>query len=333
MARKKTATRRRRIATIGVLTSGGDAPGMNAAVRAVVRVGCGRGLRVYGIRRGYQGVLQDHMDLMDERSVGNIVQRGGSILGSSRSDEFKRASGLKKACAVLARRSLDGLLLIGGDGTMRGGRALMAKGGPPCIGIPATIDNDIAGTDRTIGFDTAINTALEAMDKIRDTANTVELLHFVEVMGRGSGWIAMMTGLGGGAEAIVIPERPTDIADLCRRIRESLAAGKRGVIIVVAEGGYEGGATALADAVHRRLDLENRVTILGHVQRGGSPSAADRVLGSRLGAAAVEAVLAGAAGVMIGEHERRIATTPLARVVGRRHKLDTQLIRLIEQIA
>ncbi len=330
---ERVAKKHRAIATLGVLTSGGDAPGMNATVRAVVRAALARGIRVYGIQRGYQGLLDGDLRPLGVRSVGNIIQRGGSVLGSSRCKAFETKAGRRAALAVIEAQALDGLILIGGDGTMRGGRALARDGGPPYIGIPATIDNDIAGTDRTIGFDTAINTALQAIDKIRDTANTVELLHFVEVMGRGSGWIALMAGLGGGAEAIVMPERKVDLAKLCGGIHASLAAGKRGVIIIVAEGAVAGGATALAREVGTGLGLDYRVTILGHTQRGGSPSAADRVLGSRLGAAAVEGLLAGETAVLAGEIKRTITLTPLARVLRRKNKLEPELIRLLGLIA
>jgi len=205
--------------------------------------------------------------------------------------------------------------------------------GPPVIGIPATIDNDVACTDRTIGFDTAVNTAIDALDKIRDTADTIELLHFVEVMGRGSGWIAMLTGIGAGAEAVVLPETAIDVPLLCKRIRDSLASGKRSIIVIVAEGGYKGGATALGRVVGKRIGLDYRVNILGHIQRGGSPSAADRVLGSQLGAEAVAALVSGSANVMVGRIHDKIIRTPIAQVLRKKRRIDPSLARLLELIA
>lgn len=334
MAKKTSRAKREpRIDTIGVLTSGGDAPGMNATVRAVVRSARVRGLRVYGVRRGFRGLLDDDLRPMDERSVGNIIQRGGSILGSSRAREFETKAGRARALRTVESQGIGGLVLIGGDGTLRGGRALTEDGGPPIVGIPATIDNDVACTDRTIGFDTAVNTAIDALDKIRDTADTIELLHFVEVMGRGSGWLAMLTGIGAGAEAVILPEKATDVPALCTRIRESLAAGKRSIIVIVAEGGYKGGATTLGRVVGRRIGLDYRVNILGHIQRGGSPSAADRVLGSQLGAEAVTALLSGSANVMVGRIHDKIIRTPITEVLRKKRRIDPSLSQLLELIA
>jgi 6-phosphofructokinase 1 len=324
----------RGLEAIGVLTSGGDAPGMNAAIRAVARSALGHGVAVFGVQRGYEGLMEADLIALNKRSVGNIIQRGGSVLGSSRAPKFRTKAGRQKARRVLEAHGIGGLVVIGGGGTMRGARALVAlDGGPVCVAVPATIDNDICGTDRSIGFDTAINTALNALDNIRDTAHTVELLHFIEVMGRDCGWIALMTGVGGGAEAAILPETPTDVEALCHRIDERLSAGKRGVIVVVAEGGFDGGATQLAKEVGAQLKLEYRVNILGHIQRGGRPSASDRVLASQLGVAAVDALLSGRTGVMVGEVDRRIVTTPFDEAIRRRRSLDRDLIRLISLLA
>ena len=281
------------ISNVGVLTSGGDSPGMNAATRAVVRTAIANGLAVTGISRGFTGLVAGDFEPLDARSVSNIIQVGGTVLKTSRCDAFYEPSGRAAAAENLARQGVDGLVAIGGDGTFRGLHALVAEHGVRCIGIPGTIDNDIAGTDQTIGFDTAVNTALESIDKIRDTAASHERIFFIEVMGRNRGSIALEVGVAGGAEAILIPEVPVDLDGLCRTLTDGREAGKTSFIIVVAEGAYPGGAQAVGEAVHERVGLDYRVSVLGHVQRGGSPTSFDRALGSRMGRAAVEALVSG----------------------------------------
>lgn len=319
--------------TIGVLTSGGDAPGMNACIRAVVRTALGHGMDVMGVRRGFLGLMAGDLLPLDRGSVANVIQRGGTILGTSRAPAFETEEGRAEARRALAEARVGALVLIGGDGTFRGAHALMEEGGPPCMGVPGTIDNDVWGTDWTIGFDTALNTALEAIDRIRDTAASHERLHFVEVMGRHCGEIAVACGLAGGAEAVAIPEEATDVPELCERIEKDIRRGKRAAIVVVAEGDETGGARALADEVARRIGLDARVTILGHIQRGGSPTAADRILGSRLGAAAVDALVAGRSGLMMGEVSREITLTPLEETWRERPPPDPELRRLIVRLA
>lgn len=286
---------------LGVLTSGGDAPGMNACIRAVVRAALGRSMEVVGVRRGFEGIFERQFEPLDRASIVNIVQRGGTILGTSRSPRMRTAAGLAEAVATLAGQGIDGMVLIGGDGTFRGGAALEAAGGPPTVGVPGTIDNDVAGTDRSLGFDTAVNTAVDAIDRIRDTATSHELLHFVEVMGRHCGAIALASGVAGGAEAVLVPELPLTDDELADRIAAAIARGKRSVIVVVSEGARPGGAADAAGHIGARLGLDHRLTVLGHVQRGGSPSAADRILGAELGVDAVSALAEGARGVFVGE--------------------------------
>ena len=316
---------------LAVLTSGGDAPGMNAAIRAVVRAGLASGGTVTGINRGYAGLLDNDFRTLDRGSVVNIIQRGGTILGTGRCDEFKTASGIDRACTVLAQQKIDGLILIGGDGTFRGASALEAAGGPPVIGIAGTIDNDVFGTDRTLGFDTAVNTALDAIDRVRDTATSHEMLHFVEVMGRHSGWLAVAAGLAGGAEAVLCPEMPSRVDEIVEQVSASMAAGKRSVLIVVAEG-YDRGAVDAADAIGPRLGLDYRVTTLGHIQRGGSPTAIDRMSGGALGAAAVDALVAGRTGFMVGHRSEQIVETPFELTWSQNHPVPNDLLDLLNRL-
>lgn len=318
---------------IGVLTSGGDAPGMNACIRAVVRVGLEHGMEVLGIRRGYAGLLAGEIEPLERRSVANVIHHGGTILGTSRSGEFRTPEGRARARGILAEQAIEGLIPIGGDGTFRGAHALVTEGGPPCIGVPGTIDNDVVGTDRSLGFDTAVNTALEAIDRIRDTAASHELVHFVEVMGRHCGWLALAAGVAGGAEAVLVPETPTDVAVIAARIEDELDRGKRFFIVVVAEGDETGGARAVAAEVERLVRRETRVTTLGYIQRGGAPTAADRILGGRLGAAAVDALAAGHTGRMVGEVGGKIVLTPLEETWAGRHELPTDLLALSSRLA
>jgi 6-phosphofructokinase 1 len=318
---------------IGLLTSGGDAPGMNACIRAVVRYGVNRKLEVIGIRRGYCGILEENFVKLGNRSVSNIVQRGGTILETARCEEMKSREGIRKANEVLRREGIEGLITIGGDGTFRGATALSKAGKVKVIGIPGTIDNDVYGTDYTIGFDTAVNTALDAIDKIRDTAGSLQRPFFVEVMGKCRGFIALEVGVAGGAENILIPEVETKIEPLSLDIRRSFKRGKKSSIVVVAEGDDAGGAFSIARQVWERLKLEYRICVLGHVQRGGSPTARDRVLASKLGAAAVDALVKGMSGYMVGEMKGEIALTPLRETWEKRKELDSDLLRLVKVLA
>jgi 6-phosphofructokinase 1 len=318
---------------IGVLTSGGDAPGMNACIRAVVRCGVSRKLEIIGIRRGYCGILEEDFVKLGSRSVANTIQRGGTFLETARCEEMKTEEGIRKANEVLRREGIEGLIPIGGDGTFRGAVALAESGGVKVIGVPGTIDNDVYGTDNAIGFDTAINTALDAIDKVRDTAGSLHRLFFVEVMGKSRGFIALEVGVAGGAEDILIPEVETSVEQLCLDIRRNFKKGKRSSIVIVAEGDDAGGAFSIAQQVWERLKLEYRVCVLGHVQRGGSPTAKDRVLASKLGAAAVNALAKGVAGYMVGELKGEIAFTPLRETWEKKKKLDRNLLRLVKALA
>lgn len=283
---------------IGVLTSGGDAPGMNAAVRGVVRSAHSRKIEVSGIIRGYTGLVNEDIQKMSHRSVSNIINKGGTILKTSRCPEFMTKEGQKRAIEILHRNSIEGLVVIGGDGTYHGGLALSKDWDFPCIGVPGTIDNDLAGTDRTIGSDTAVETALSAIDKIKDTVNSMERIFVVEVMGRNCGYIALKVALAGGAEQVLVPEVEFDISELCQEITEGYIRGKASWIIVVAEGAASG--PELAKKISDITDLETRAVVLGHVQRGGSPTAEDRILGGRLGEAAVDLLLKGESGKAVG---------------------------------
>ncbi len=319
------------IKKIGLLTSGGDCSGMNACIRSVVRCAIFHGLEVAGIIKGYQGLIDGQLNLLDRRSVSNILGSGGTILKTARSAEFKTAAGQKKARDIVKANALDGLIVIGGNGSFRGAHALWRRHKVPVIGIPATIDNDISGTDSTIGEDTAVNTALYAIDKIRDTATSLERIFVVEVMGRDSGYIALQAGLAGGAEDIIIPERRYDIGKMCADIRAGHKKGKISWIIVVAEGAAS--ATDVAKKISRRTGLETRVTVLGHIQRGGSPSADDRVLATQLGARAVEFLIAGQTDKMTGVVDNDIKAVDLAYAIKKR-KIDTGILyRLIRILA
>jgi 6-phosphofructokinase 1 len=319
--------------TIGVLTSGGDAPGMNACIRAIVRSGISRGLEVLGIRRGYCGILDEDFTELGSRSVSNIIHRGGTILETARCEELKMEEGIRKAAEILRDHAIEGLITIGGDGTFRGAAALAEAGEAKVIGVPGTIDNDVYGTDYAIGFDTAINTALDAIDKIRDTAGSLQRPFFVEVMGKSRGFIALEVGIAGGAEEILIPELETNVEELCLDIRRSFSKGKKSTIVIVAEGDEAGGALSIAQQVWERLRMEYRICVLGHVQRGGSPTARDRVLASKLGAAAVDALVDGRSGYMVGELKGEIAFTPLRETWEKRKELDGNSLRLIKVLA
>jgi 6-phosphofructokinase 1 len=318
---------------IGVLTSGGDAPGMNACIRAVVRCGVSHKLEVVGIRRGYCGILEEDFVKLGSRSVANTIHRGGTILETARCEEMKTDDGIRKANEILRRQGIEGLITIGGDGTLRGATKLAEAGKVSIISVPSTIDNDVYGTDYTIGFDTAVNTALDAIDKIRDTAGSLPRPFFIEVMGRNRGFIALEVGIAGGAEDILIPEIETKIEQLSLNIKRSFERGKKSSIVIVAEGDEAGGAFSIAQQVWERLKLEYRICVLGHVQRGGSPTARDRVLASRLGAAAVDALVKGMSGYMVGEMKGEIALTPLRETWEKRKELDSDLLRLVKVLA
>jgi 6-phosphofructokinase 1 len=283
---------------IGVLTSGGDAPGMNAALRSIVRMAIAKNLEVMGIYRGYTGLIEDDVKQLDHRSVSNIINRGGTVLKTSRSQEFMTREGQQRAVETIKKHNIDGLVVIGGDGSYRGAHVLTKDWKIPCIGVPGTIDNDLNGTDYTIGSDTALNTALEAIDKIRDTSTSLERIFVVEVMGRLSGYIALNVALAGGAEQVVIPERPFDIQQMCQEITEGYIRGKASWIVIVAEGVIKAGD--VAKKIHENTDLETREVVLGHIQRGGVPTAKDRILAARLGAAAVELLEKGESGKAVG---------------------------------
>ncbi len=316
---------------IGVFTSGGDAPGMNACIRAAVRRALAEGLEVIGIRRGYGGLIDGDFVEMDRQSVSNILQKGGTILKSARSDDFITGAGRAKAAEQVRAAGIDALVAIGGDGTLQGATLLMDEHSVPTVGCPGTIDNDLYGTDETIGFDTALNTALENLDRIRDTADAHGRLFLVEVMGRDTGFIALACGIGGGAELVVVPEMLTDIAAVKERVLSVMTSQARSSIVVVAEGGELGGAHRLAEALREDPafdEIDLRVTVLGHVQRGGSPTARDRVLASRLGSAAVEALIEGHTGVMVGLVNGDIKLTPMRNAWSRKKELDLDLLQL-----
>jgi len=318
---------------IGVLTSGGDAPSMNACIRAIVRCAVGHKLEVIGIRRGYAGLLEGEFVKLGPRSVANVIHHGGTFLETARCEEMKTKEGIKKASEALHQEGIEGLITLGGDGTFRGAVALAESAGIRVIGIPATIDNDVYGTDYSIGFDTATNTALDAIDKIRDTAGSLQRPFFIEVMGRYRGFIALNVGIAGGAENILIPETETKIEELCLNIGRNFRKGKKSSIVIVAEGDEAGGVFQVAQQVWERLRLDYRICVLGHVQRGGSPTARDRILASKLGAAAVDALVNGKTGYMVGELKGEIAFTPLEETWGKRKELDKNLLRLIKVLA
>ncbi len=306
---------------LGVMTSGGDAPGMNAAVRAVTRAAIGNGFRVLGFSRGYEGILHEQFQELNSRSVSNIVQRGGTILRTARSAEFTTAAGVKKAATLLDQLGVGAMVLIGGDGTFRGAIDLGKVWSGQIIGLPGTIDNDLAGTDFTIGFDTAVNTAVDAIDKIRDTAAAHERFFLVEVMGRHCGQIALAVGIAGGAEEILIPERPEAVSEVCERLCAGRSIGKTSSIIVVAEG-VKGGAFGVAEQLKKLSQNEYRVVVLGYIQRGGDPSAEDRCLATRLGFRAVEAIVRGESGKMAGEVGGKPVLVPFPIAVKGKRRAD-----------
>lgn len=320
----------KKLKRIGVLTSGGDSPGMNAAIRAVVRTCAYYKVEAVGVYRGYQGLIEGDFITLDARSVRHIVSRGGTILKSARSDEFRTVAGRKKAFNKLKEAKIDALVLIGGDGTFTGGVKFQEEYDFPVIGVPGTIDNDIFGTNFTIGYDTALNTVVHAIDKIRDTATSHNRLFFVEVMGRDSGFIALNSGIGAGAEDILIPEENIGIDTLLKSLKRSKKAGKTSSIIVVSEGDKTGkNVFELANYIDDNLpEYETKVSVLGHMQRGGSPSCFDRVMASRMGIKAVEVLLENKAGVMVGIQNNKMALVPLEKAIKGDHIINKELLRM-----
>jgi len=315
---------------LAVLTSGGDAPGMNAAIRAVTRAAIAQGVEVVGIRRGYEGLLEGDIIPMSISSVGGIIHRGGTILRTARCERFLRPEGVNEGLDQLRTFDIDALVVIGGDGSFRGAWELDQRGFP-VAGVPGTIDNDVAGTDATIGFDTAANTALEAVVRLRDTASSHERLFIVEVMGRGSGYLALYVGVSGGAELVVVPEVPFDLEKTCERLHYGRKRGKTHSLIVLAEGVMP--AHELAAKLQDTGGYDARITVIGHIQRGGGPTAADAVLASRMGAHAVEALLAGERGIMVGSVDNVMVTSPLPTAWESKKALPQTLLRLVDTLS
>jgi len=318
---------------IGVLTSGGDSAGMNAAIRAVVRTALTYNLSVFGIKRGYEGLIEDDMLEMDYDSVSGILSRGGTILYSARSQEFLKPEGREKAIKNVRSREIEGLVVIGGDGSFQGAHKLYQEYAIPVVGIPGTIDNDIGGTEYTIGYDTACNIALEALDKIRDTAQSHGRVFLVEVMGKHAGYIALETGIASGAEVILIPEVTTDVDAVARKLSEGIKKGWRSAIVVVAEGDDAGGAFKISKKLKEKIGRDIRVTILGHIQRGGFPSAVDRINASRLGVAAVDMLVSGQTDIMVGIVSGRVVSTSLSKTWTQKKGVDTDLIRIAKLLS
>lgn len=318
---------------IAVLTSGGDAPGMNAAIRAVVRTGIAKGWQVYGVQHGYAGLMSGEIIQMGQRDVGGIIQQGGTVLGSARAPEFKNLEGRQKALRELAKHGIEGLVVIGGNGSQTGANAL-SEMGFPVVGVASTIDNDLYGSEITIGVDTALNIALEAIDRLKITASSHQRAFLLEVMGRDCGYLALMSGIAGGAEYIVIPEIPCEPEDIAKELQAAYQRGKKHGIIVVAEGAkYDAGALVQYFKEHKQeLGFELRATILGHIQRGGAPGAFDRLLATRLGAAATAALARGEYGVLVGLNKGIITATPLSVVVANKKPLDLSLIDLQREL-
>lgn len=322
---------KKKVSRIGILSSGGDSPGMNAAIRAVVRTAIYNGLEVYGIMRGYLGMVEDDIFQMESRSVANIIQRGGTILKTARCKEFLEYEGRKKAYENLKKRGIDGLVILGGDGSFKGAQIFSNEFDIPCIGLPGTIDKDIAGTDFTIGFDTAVNTAVEAIDKIRDTADAHDRLFVIEVMGRDAGYIALHSGIATGAENILIPERKTMIDEIVASLAEKEKRKKLVNLIVVAEGDEFGGAQEVATFIKSKLPNQSvRVCILGHIQRGGSPTCMDRLIASRMGYHAVECLMDGRHNVFVGIVNNKMHYTPLDEAVKKKQRISEEWLKIVK---
>lgn len=318
---------------IGVLTSGGDSPGMNAAIRAVVRTGIYYGNRIFGIKRGYQGMIDGDIKELNLSSVSNIIKYGGTFLKTARCEEFYSREGREKAYANLKRFGIKSLIVIGGDGSFRGLNDFINEFPVQGIGIPGTIDNDLYGTDYTIGFDTAVNTALDAVDKIRDTATSHSRLFIVEVMGRNSGYIGLYTGISGGAEEILIPETPSDIEELCKRLDKGHKRGKKSSIIIVSEGDEAGNAFDIKKKIEKLVNWEIKVSVLGHQQRGGSPTVSDRLLASILGYEAIIAIMNDENGKMVGLVHNSITLTPLKETWAIKKEIDMKYVKMAEILA
>ncbi|WP_128543038.1 6-phosphofructokinase [Larkinella soli] len=317
---------------IAVFTSGGDAPGMNACIRAVVRGAVYHGVEIFGIRRGYSGMINGDIFQMTSHSVSNIVQRGGTILKSARSREFMTSEGRKRAYDQLMNHGIEGLVAIGGNGTFTGALKFFEEFQIPTVGAPGTIDNDLYGTDNTIGYDTAVNTALEAIDKIRDTADSHDRIFFIEVMGRDSGYIAIQSGIAGGAEMVMVPEVLTPISEVVETLKQGWSRSKSSSIIVVAEGDEEGNAAEVAEKIRSQVgvDVDMRVTTLGHIQRGGIPTAYDRILASRLGLGALEGLLNGEKNVMAGIVNNELVYTPFVDTIKLPKPISEDLLRMVK---
>ena len=327
------AQHQNKIKKIGLFTSGGDAPGMNAGIRAIVRVAHSLNIEVMGIYQGYIGLVEDIVKPLNIRDVANIIQRGGTILKTGRSSDFHKADIRAKAAETVKRHAIDGLVCIGGDGSFRGAHALWKEQQIPVVGIPGTIDNDIFGSDLTIGFDTAVNTALDAIDKIRDTADSHDRVFIVEVMGRNSGFIACHVGLAGGAEEIFVPDGNTNIDKSIDRIRDSIKKGKRSSILITAEGQKPGRAYDLADAIRKKSGIDPKICILGHIQRGGTPTAVDRVLASRMGSAAIDTLCKGLCDIMIGTDGPNLVQVPLDVATTKEKRSPLEYIQLSQILA
>jgi len=323
-----------KINTIGILTSGGDAPGMNAAIRAVTRSAIFNGLKVFGIYRGYKGLVTDEIVEFKSQNVSNIIQMGGTILKTARCQEFKTEEGRRQAYENMKKHGIDALVVIGGDGSLTGARILAQEYDIPCIGLPGTIDNDLYGTDTTIGYDTALNTILDAVDKIRDTATSHERLFFVEVMGRDAGFLALNGAIAAGAEAAIIPEFSTEVDQLEQFIEHGFRKSKSSSIVLVAESELTGGAMHYAERVKNEYpQYDVRVTILGHLQRGGRPTAHDRIIASRMGVASIQALLEGQRNVMIGIENDKIVYVPFAKAIKNDKPIDKELVNVLHELS
>ena len=325
---------KKKVTKVGVLTSGGDAPGMNAAIRAVVRTGLYYGLDMYGVMRGYSGLFENDMVKMDSRSVANIIQRGGTILKTARCKEFYTPEGREIAYNHLKKKGINGLVVIGGDGSFNGAQRFSNEFDIPCIGIPGTIDKDIAGTDFTIGFDTAVNTAIRAIDKIRDTMDAHDRLFIVEVMGRDAGYIALHSGIGTGAEHILIPERRTNFDEMISSLTEQEKRKKLVNLVVVTEGDEYGGAEGVSRIVREKLPTADvRIAILGHIQRGGAPTSIDRYIASRMGFHSIECLLEGTYNVMVGIVNNKMHYTPLDKAVKAKQRISDEWLTICKVLA
>lgn len=322
------------IKTIGVLTSGGDAPGMNAALRAVTRSAIFNGLRVKAIYRGFRGLLTGEIAEFKTQNVSNIIQQGGTVIKTARCKEFQTPEGRRQAYERIKKEGIDAMVVIGGDGTLTGARIFASEFNFPIVGVPCTIDNDIYGTDSTVGYDTVLNTILDAVDKIRDTASSHERLFFIEVMGRDAGFLALNGAIASGAEAAIIPETTTEVDQLAEFVKSGFRKSKNSSIVLVAESDVTGGAMHYADRVKNEYpDYDVRVVILGHVQRGGSPSAYDRILASRMGNAAVEALIDGQRNIMMGIDDDQIVAVPLSRAIKNDKPLDRELLKVLRTLS